>query len=268
MSEETIYPLVNDHQIFLMDKPYIGIWVAKPESGKSVSIKYNLYRLIAADNISHGWVFTGTDFNDAYDFVPKKFVSSKFTIDKLEAIKTFQKANPAKRPAFIVFDDMVSMIPWTDPVVQDFFMNYRHYNVRIIISSQYFKKIPPTIREQTTFYIIFGRQADLSLEAIAAGAFAGMRKDRVARILNANMSPYMSIIVNLNAENEEDIYQRFKAPLIDGIHIDAWWTDKDMPKGVKVGQIVSSISKVATKAPKDVHSSSDEDEEDSHDISP
>ncbi len=235
INEATIYDVAKDPRMYTMTKPFISIYVAKPEQGKSVAIKYLIHRMCSADIVSHGWVYTGTAFNKDYSYLPAGCVTSVFSIDGLKQILKYQSVNPDKKPAFIVFDDMVAYIPWKDKNVRSLFMNFRHYNIRLIVASQYFRAMDAQVREQTTFYVVFGKQADLSLTAIAEGAFAGKRKIEVANILRANCVGFTHLICDLNADDPNKEYLRYCVPLVKDMKIAEWWQLKNKPKNVKCG---------------------------------
>lgn len=244
INEPKLYPYVDDPEIFSVTKPFIAIYVAKPEQGKSVSIKYLIHRLVESDNISHGWVFTATDFNHDYDYLPKGNVTHKFSVEALEKIMEYQKVNTDKRPAFIIFDDIVKLVPWKNVIVTQFFMNFRHFNIRILIASQYFRSLPPSIREQTNYYFIFGNQSDCGLDAIAKGAFAGVTKMAVSNIIDRNRAKFVSIICDLNTDDRDMRYIRFKAPLVEGMNITKWWENTNRPANIAIG---TAVAKPLTK---------------------
>lgn len=240
INEATIYPAAKDPRMYTMTKPFIAIYVAKPEQGKSVAIKYLIHRMCSADTVSHGWVYTGTAFNKDYSYLPANCVTSEFSIEHLKKILAYQSKNPTKMPAFIVFDDMVAQINWRDKTIRSLFMNFRHYNIRLIVASQYFRAMDAQVREQTTFYIVFGKQADLGLEAIAKGAFAGKRKIEVANILSANCKKFVHLVCDLNADDDSEAYLRFRVPLIKDFKIEAFWPLKNKPADVKCGTVIAT----------------------------
>lgn len=230
-SDPDIYPIVNNPRLLQTEDPFIAILNAKPRSGKTFFMKYILQQMAVNDIISHGWVFCDTTFNGAYDFLPAGKVSEGFDIDKFKKILEYQKQDPSGRPAFIIMDDIVAKIPWKNEIVQSFFMNYRHYNIRVLIATQYPVKIPPTVREQATFYIMFNALTERSLDAIGRIAFADKPLKVVPGIIKKNLHDmkYYCII----ADMEEQTYVRFKSPGVNGFRIKKWWTGYNLPKSGK-----------------------------------
>ena len=72
------------------------ILCGKPKSGKSHCIKFLLYNFTAKRDLykrfSYGVVFSKTSFNNAYSFIPKQWVHSKYVPDALDNLMKIQKS--------------------------------------------------------------------------------------------------------------------------------------------------------------------------------
>lgn len=230
-ANKDLFPIVKTHRMLTTEDPFITILTAKPRSGKSFFMKYILRQLLVNDHVSHGWVFCQTKFNGAYDFLPKRSLAGSFDIEEFKNILAFQNVDPKKRPGFIIFDDIVAGVPWNNPVVSSFFMNYRHYNLRVLIATQYPNKIPPTIRETATFFVMFNSLTERSLDAIGSIAFADKRRSEIPNMMKKNLAghKYYCII----ADMEESEYSRFKSPGVNGLDVKKWWTGYILPTAEK-----------------------------------
>lgn len=129
----------------------------KRRSGKSTSMDNWLFHCL--QHLPFGIVMTRTKMNGFWQQrVPDRFVfqlSQSFRGDILEAlidrqtkmIKKYGKEDP-RTFAFIILDDVIAdqkQIRYT-PALNSFFVEGRHLNITILITSQYIKGIGPMLR--------------------------------------------------------------------------------------------------------------------------
>lgn len=76
-----------------------------------------------------------------------------------------QKQNQDK-PAFIIYDDCLPQKAFKSEIFTNLITQYRHYNITVIIATQYIYKVPPTLREGTTYTAIFLQSTRRSIQAI------------------------------------------------------------------------------------------------------
>lgn len=221
----------EDHRLFTTKDPFIAAYIAKPRSGKTHAIRYLLDRHIRANHVCHGWVFCATKFNGSYDHLPDDTVLETFDVEDIADIMAYQKKHIGRdgkcdRPCFILFDDMVNCVPWKNDAIGSLFMNYRHYNIRIIIASQYFRKMPPQITEQISFVVAFNSISEKALDALRDKLFPEYGSRDVAAIMKRNTGDFWGLIIDQEAD-EAGRERRFRAPEKYRVKkIDAWWPDR------------------------------------------
>jgi nucleoside-triphosphatase THEP1 len=154
----------------MIDKiPFILLIVGKPGQGKSHLIKYLCYDVIKKKKTDNIFLFGGSTFTGAYDYLPKPYIG-KYTENNLKKIVNWQlsriKNNKAK-DIMIIFDDVMNL---TNEFKRDLFRKliseYRHYRIAFIFSVQYLKGVNPVFRECTTHAVFFKTSNKLSLDAI------------------------------------------------------------------------------------------------------
>lgn len=151
-----------------IDIPSILIICGPPKLGKSWCIKYLIYSLFEKRKIDFCYVFTGTAFNNNYSFLPKKCVTSKYSLEKLKMIVSNQiKLNKnGKKELLLIFDDIMGL-NFDSPVWRALVSEYRHYNITLIFSVQYIKGVTtPIFRECCRYVIAFKTTSKQSVEAL------------------------------------------------------------------------------------------------------
>lgn len=126
--------------------------------GKSFIIKYIMYTL--RDKLDYGIVFTNTSFDDSnYDFIKDRdFIHPEFNEEKLFNLMKIQEAQEKnnRKLAFVIFDDcLYDEKQWSSRYLKRLLTTVRHYNIFVIISSQYPNHIPLNVRTLAWHIIIF-----------------------------------------------------------------------------------------------------------------
>jgi energy-coupling factor transporter ATP-binding protein EcfA2 len=122
----------------------------KRNTGKSTLLKHIMYHL---RDIPAGVVFSGTDEATSFfsSFVPDSFIYPEFDSRVVENIIENQRkiAKSGKTPPnlFIILDD----VAYDDRIfklkcIRQLAMNGRHYNICVLMTTQYVMVIPPSIR--------------------------------------------------------------------------------------------------------------------------
>jgi hypothetical protein len=195
--------------------PSIIIVAGKPGSGKSHLIKYWFYT--NRNNFDYGIVLTKTSFDNGYNFIPKEFVHPDYDENKISSLMKLQ-ANLIKegiyKKAFLVLDDCLTK-DFNYQVFQDLVTQSRHYNITLVISTQYIYKVNPTIRECANYAIIFRQSTKRSLEALYESFgqhFNNLNKFQQYIIDNTNDHQFVFVDINSTSNNINDIYKVMKVP--------------------------------------------------------
>jgi GTPase SAR1 family protein len=157
-------------ELFNNTIPNISLIIAPPNCGKTYLVKYLLTDLYINKKIKYGVVFCSTNFNtNNFDYIPEKYIYSSYQDDIITNLIDIQinqiKENKKAEPCFIVFDDMIGMINFQSKTLTELFTKYRHYNITVLLTTQYIYKIPPLIRECSTFIFLFFVTSRRSLKA-------------------------------------------------------------------------------------------------------
>lgn len=164
-----------DHIKKILKDPAIIFMAGKPGSGKSHFIKKLISHLTISKKVKTGYVFTGTAFNDDYKFIDAKRVST-FSEANLRKILRHQRDVKGKPPPiFLILDDLMATAKWDGRLMQHMISCYRHYNLRIIIATQYIKKINPSIRECTRIAVIWPQSTANAIKSIRESFIPEMR---------------------------------------------------------------------------------------------
>lgn len=145
----------------------------RPKSGKSHLISYIIKLMTQGRNIynkfNYGLIFSYTLFNKNYDFLDDQYKYNTFEEEPIKNLMAIQQGirEQNKQPplSFIIFDDMVTTKDFNKSLFTNLLFNYRHYNICIIIASQYCNAIPAKIRDVMSFPIIFMQYTKRSIEA-------------------------------------------------------------------------------------------------------
>jgi hypothetical protein len=115
----------------------------KQGSGKSHLITYVMRENnLSSNRFDYGIVFSNTLWEDgSWDYLPENFVYKEFNEFALTNLMKLQKENHKKRiktSAFVIFDDCLDDADqFTSSFIKKLSTQLRHYNITIIISTQY-----------------------------------------------------------------------------------------------------------------------------------
>lgn len=140
----------------LPEAPVI-VAIGKRNTGKSELIKDLMYH---KRNIPVGLVCSGTeDGNSFYQkIVPGAFVYNHFNKPAIERLVQRQKQAKLAgtcHPVFLILDDLMYDSSFLrDKLLRYLFMNGRHFNICIFLSSQYVTDVPPSMRTNIDYVFV------------------------------------------------------------------------------------------------------------------
>lgn len=147
----------------------LHMFIGTSKSGKSFLMRYMLTSMLKRKQLKFGIVFTSSKHNGGYDWLPDKYVYAHFSMERLHKYLNFLKAKRAEGKKipdnFIVLDDIINSIPQKSGVWQEFICTYRHYNITLLVTTQFITKCDPTLREQADFAYIFQLYTDAAVRA-------------------------------------------------------------------------------------------------------
>ena len=159
--------------IFKDKIPNISLICAPPNSGKTYLVKYLLNQLYNKKKIYFGVVFCSSSFNtENFDYIPDKYLYSRYDENIILNLMNIQQeqinlnGKENSKTAFIVFDDMLGLINFKSQLIIELFTKYRHYNIQILLTTQYIYAIPPLLRECSTFCFVFHITSYRSIKAM------------------------------------------------------------------------------------------------------
>lgn len=206
------------------DEFFIQLY-GRPNSGKTHLIRYLVASMAKEKNkFDHVILFCKTaELTDDYSFLPDCYKFREYSDDVLlEYLKVQSRAikdpNIKVKPrGLVILDDIIgkSQKLETDLLIE-FTTQYRHFNVNIILSSQYINKVPPQIREAGNHIFLFRQHTDNSKEA-AYLSFAGSHFDNKKSFfsfMRKTTGNYRFLYVDLTSQSTEvnDVFKSLICP--------------------------------------------------------
>jgi ABC-type dipeptide/oligopeptide/nickel transport system ATPase component len=190
-------------------------------SGKSFLLRNLIYQFSKKDMFKFGIVFTGTSFNTDYQFMPDGAVHSDYSEAKLEKyisrLRSWLEVNQGQKlpPNFLILDDLLGRIKINSNIFNNLISTFRHFNMTIFITSQYFvKNISTLLRELTDVAFIFRTRFKNSKESLynAYGQLLDSQ-DEFDEVLNeATKEKHSCLCYQARKEYKEESYCSFQAP--------------------------------------------------------
>ncbi len=144
--------------------PCIITILGSPNSGKSYLLKYIMK--MHRKKFKWGLAFTKTKFTGGLDYVPQRYIRSRYDETVLSTFIKEQERTKATWPAFLIFDDMLDANIFKSDLFQSVIYAFRHLNITLIITSQYAYKLnSPLLRECTVYSAIFKQRTQKSTRA-------------------------------------------------------------------------------------------------------
>ena len=154
--------------------PGLNILSAKPGSGKSSLIKFELYKGDVNKKYDYAIVFTKNIDDDYNKIIDENFIYYNFSDKDFAKILKFQQQNNKKKEnsgeldgprLLLIFDDVIGSIDFNSKLLTMLVTRYRHFNIGVVFSTQYIIKIPSIIRECASRSFIFYQETRNSIKA-------------------------------------------------------------------------------------------------------
>ena len=193
-------------------------------SGKSFLLRNMIYQFSKNNFFKFGCVFTGTSFNTDYEFMPEGSVHSDYSEAKLEkyisTLRTWLEMHPGEKlPSnFLILDDLLGRMKPNTNSFNSLVSTFRHFNMTIFITSQYFvKNVSTLLRELTDVAFIFRTRFKNSMESLY-NAYGQLleNQDEFNQVLNtATKEQFSCLVYKARKEHKEESYSSFQAPKDD-----------------------------------------------------
>ena len=126
-----------------------------------------------------------------------------------------QKKTRERHKPFLILDDMLPAGALQSQTFVNLFTQYRHFNISVIVATQYVFKVPPTIRECCTMCVIFKTTTKRSNQALFetfGGNFNSLAE--FVRYQLANTKDHHFILYNAMSDSMaiSELYKSCKAP--------------------------------------------------------
>lgn len=191
---------------------------AKQGSGKTHCINTILYYF--KDYFECGIVFTNTKFDEPFPSFPDKFIFDYYSEDALTNLMKKQENLVKKgitRPCVVIFDDCLDDPgEFSSEPLKKLATQLRHYNITLIMSTQYCNLLPPRIRSNAMIVIMYQSDTKANLESMYESF--GQRFDTYREFKNyviGNLEEkYRFIYYDKNSEEKDigKIYQVMMCP--------------------------------------------------------
>lgn len=146
--------------------PGVVIINSKARGGKSHLIRYSMFS--NQNKFGYGIAFSKTIHDPTnLEYIPNEFKHPAYDEEKLINLMKLQASIPKEqRPlAFVLFDDSISdPKQWNSKALEDAVTLFWHFNLFIIISTQWINRVPVAIREGATQVIIFNLDTKLAFK--------------------------------------------------------------------------------------------------------
>jgi len=186
--------------------------------GKSHLIRYMMYTL--KKKFDYGVVFTNTFFeDDSFDYVNKKYIHPEYNEDVLTELMNIQanliEEGKTQKEAYCIFDDCIDASQFKCPKLKQLCTQLRHYHITVIFATQYVNLIPPYMRSNAMYVVIFKTDSECSLKALYAsyGQLFNNFNEFKNHIMH-KLGNYKFIFYDKNhvSENIADTYRIMVAP--------------------------------------------------------
>ena len=135
-------------------------------------------------------------------------------IEKLKAMKRDGQEIP---PNWLIFDDLVGVLQSSTPEFLNFISTFRHTNTNVLISVQYLtgkNAVPPIIREQTNYAIMFRSKTRRTLENLyeSYGQMFDSIQEFKVYFMHATEEKFTAMLYIEREDDEDQNYLSVQAP--------------------------------------------------------
>lgn len=184
-------------------------------SGKSHFLKYLMREnSLGPTPFQFGIVFTNTAFEGSFPYIPKKYIFENFDENVLKNLMNIQKNNVKKgivKQAFVIYDDCLDEPQqFHNETMKKLSTQLRHYNITMIITTQYAHILGPRYRANAIYSTFFNvGEGRRETEAIFNAYGARFKNfEEFKRFYYANTKDYKFVSYN----KDTDSYQTYKCP--------------------------------------------------------
>lgn len=196
--------------------PFLLLINGKQGSGKSHFINYIMREnMLSPNKWDYGIVFSNTCWeNGSWEFLPEAYVYEEYNEKILDNLMKIQKQNLEKNintHAFVIFDDCLDdKDQFTSTSLKKLSTQLRHYNISLIISTQYPHLVPPRFRANSMYAVFFDIGSGVrELEALYNAYGQRFRNyNEFKEYYYKNISDHKFIMYN----KDEDKYQTYRCP--------------------------------------------------------
>lgn len=181
-------------------------------SGKSNLLKYIIKS--NRDTLKYGIAFSHTAFRDGnLEYIPKKYIHNQYNPEIMRNLMSIQSKldDDNRHPAFVILDDCV-IDSWVNcKFFSQMITQVRHYNLFVVITTQYVNKIPAFIRENAMQICMFSADIKRSIDALYESFGQKFETvDKFKKYLLENTKDYNFILYN----RKDMTYSKMKAPIV------------------------------------------------------
>lgn len=197
------------------------LMIGKQASGKSYLTKSIIYQCSKSKIFKFGIVFTGSKINGDYDFLDDDIVREDYSEENLEKyinkLRKWCQDHPGEKlpRSFLILDDLLGRIRINSPVFANLMSTYRHYNLTIIITSQYMVKNCSTLlRELVDYAFIFRTRFKNSLKHLyeSFGQMTESYDDFFNMLEMATKEEHFCLMYDATKDKKETAYKSYRAP--------------------------------------------------------
>ncbi|MCB9097723.1 MAG: hypothetical protein H6630_08950 [Arcobacter sp.] len=218
--------IINKYSVEHMPKPTFRLNVYAPSySGKSYMINQlltnNIYGYTKIFKPSNTYILSPTyDFDDSYKELRERMklhknnitddYSNEFLDNILEKQK-IQKQQGSAEPVVVLIDDLITKIDrFQAKSLENIYFKGRHYFISIILTSQQYKKVPPSMRLNACSNIYFTNSMNKNeINQIEQDQTSDIFRKCVENLRTFNYFQYDFIYVNLKLPMNERYYRNF-----------------------------------------------------------
>ena len=209
----------------LPNLPFGAVVIGKSGSGKTLAIVNMLTNpKLLADTFDYIYLFTGVkpDHELIKDLeLDKSNIKVDFDEETVKAImdkmeKTVDKQGFKNTPSVcFIFDDILGNTDFLkSKTLTKLATANRHMNISYIVLSQYYKKLPPVVRTNASYYMVFP-SSDIEMQKIADELSPpSITKDQFLKIArHATIAKYSFLSINSKADPDKQLRKGFNTIL-------------------------------------------------------
>lgn len=254
-------PELQDFDVNDVKADYTCTFLGRRGSGKTTAVTYIL---CCIKNVyPFGIVITDTRNNGYWQlYAPERYVKDQkygnAVLHYLFKAQIKRKDEFAKKPfngfnpyIFVVLDDVVTDDKFIryNPAINRSFMEGRHFDMTVFVTTQHHHKLSPAVRANTDLYFIFHQDSILNKESLYEEFGSGfINKDHFIKFLDHYTQGYKILVVNRRVQTDE-ITEKFftfehgmkKIPPFR-LGSDRYWKRDDWEKQVKKYTRLRSIA--------------------------